>query len=106
MRRCAGGLTTYKVIDRSFKFLNSDQTPIILNGTLKLDSVSLTTSANYPMKEHPILNYIFGMHKDVKFTNLNKPFQVINDPELGTTTLKSTNTHEGIIDTLNNSNPN
>lgn len=102
----ASGLTTFKVIDKGFKILNSDTAPIIFKGTLKLDSVTLSTNASYPIPEHPILSYVFGMHKDIKFTNLNQPYQIIRNPQLNTTTIQSINSDNSIIDTLNKTNPN
>lgn len=102
----ASGYTTFKVIDKSFKLLNHNKTSELFNGTLKLDSVTLSTTASYPIPEHPLLSYIFGMHKDVNFTNLNQPYQIIRNPQLGTTTIQSIKSENCIIETLNNTNPN
>lgn len=102
----ATGLTTYKVVSIGTNLLSSDRTPIVLKGSLKLDSVVLSSNASYPIKDHPVLSYIFGMHKDVKFTKLNQPYQITTNPDLGTTTIEATQNNNSIIDTLNSTNPN
>lgn len=102
----ATGLTTYKVVSIGTNLLSSDRTPIVLKGSLKLDSVVLSSNASYPIKDHPVLSSIFGMHKDVKFTKLNQPYQITTNPDLGTTTIEATQNNNSIIDTLNSTNPN
>lgn len=102
------GLTTYKVLNKSFTFLGFKKDQVILNGTLSLAlrTVTLSSNASYPIQEHPVLSYIFGMHKDVTFTKLNQPYQIINNPQLGTTTIEATQTNNSVIETLNSTNPN
>lgn len=70
----SGGYIAYKVINKSFDILGFEKNLVILNGTLSLDSLTISSTANYFLKEHPVLSYMFGMHKDISFNNLNQQF--------------------------------
>ena len=99
-----GGLTSYRVIDRSLNYIGVERNEVVLNGNLKLDSVNVITSGNYKIPDHPVLDLLFGMNKGFNYNNAHQQFKVITNNE-GTTILKGTDT-TGIINALDNHNPN
>ena len=98
-----GGLTSYKVIDRSFNRWGFVKNELVLNGNLSLNTVNVTTTGNYNIPEHPVLSLLFGMNSGVNFNNVHQQFRVINNG--GSTTLEGVN-NAGVINTLDNYNPN
>lgn len=98
-----GGLTSYKVIDRSFNSWGLVKNELVLNGNLSLGTVNVTTTGNYNIPEHPVLSLLFGMNSGVNFNNVHQQFRVINNG--GSTTLEGVN-NAGVINTLDNYNPN
>ena len=74
------GLTTYKVIDRSFDMLGFERKQLVLNGRLQLEIVSVTTTGNYDLPNHPVLSYLFGMSRGYSNSNIGQTFSV-QDPE-------------------------
>lgn len=99
----AGGLTSYKVVDRSARYLSDSKPNILLNGTLKLDTVNVSTHHSYQIPDHPVLSYIFGMNKGIDLENVHRTFKVTRID--GITKIQGDDSMS-IINALNNSNPN
>jgi hypothetical protein len=96
-----GGLTTYRIFDKTLNSIGAERNKIILNGNLKLGSVNVTTTGNYNIPEHPVLSLLFGMNGGINVDNMQKPFSVIRSE--GHTILQATN-NNGVIQALDNHN--
>jgi hypothetical protein len=101
----AGGLTSYKVIDRGFSSLGEEKNEIILNGRLQLSNVTVNTSGTYDIPEHPVSGLLFGMNKSINLNNIDKEFSIIKNQ--GFTVLQgSENESSRVISALDNQNQN
>jgi hypothetical protein len=98
-----GGLISYRVIDRTLNYYGLENNNIVLNGNLSLENVNVTTTGNYNIPEHPVLNLLFGMYRGVQFSNFNQPFNFTTTE--GTSIFQATN-NTGVISALDNLNPN
>jgi hypothetical protein len=99
-----GGLTSYKVLNRSLDYMGVEKNEIVLRGNLGIGSVNISTSGNYNIPEHPVLNLFFGMNKGVNFNNVIRDFNIINNNQ-GNTILQGVDT-SGVINALDNHNYN
>jgi hypothetical protein len=94
------GLTYYKIIDKTFNYMGVENNTVVLNGHLKVDRLSVATTGNYDIPEHPVLSLLFGMNGGINYNNVEQSYTINNTA--GIFKIQSNNTSP-VIEALNNS---